>query len=239
MGWILEFIGVFVGSAVVPIKLAVMCSHVSPYYITYAPPAGSLCDIATWLGVSKGMYGAVNIDTTFENWSMFTGCLVSLMVPVLIWICMRPFVRTPYNWDHLLLMIPLEPREGDISYTYNDNEELGIDWDPQELVRASKMVKIVSGVLCLIFLIIIPFPLYGTGYIMSRNFFTAWTVVVFNWSWCAALLIWLMPIWQSRGQIVKVAKGAFGSKMKGVVSGHHTEVINGAEVQQISKIEKA
>jgi len=239
MGWILEFIGVFVGSAVIPITLAVMCSHVSPYFMTYAPPVGSLCGIAAWLAVTKGMYGTIDIDTTFENWSMFAGCLVSLMVPVLIWVAMRPFVPTPYNWDHLLLMIPLEPRGGDVFYTHEDNEELGSDWDAQELARASKMAKIVSGVLCLVFLVIIPFPLYGTGYIMSRKFFTGWTIIVFLWSWCAALLIWLMPVWQSRGQLIKIFKGAFGGGAKGVNNHHQAEVIEGAEIQPTTKPEKS
>jgi hypothetical protein len=141
---------------------------------------------------------------------MLAGCLVSLMVPLLICACMRPFVLTPYDWDLLFLMIPAQPRAGDVSYTHDDDESLGLDWDPKELARASKMVKTISDVLCLIFLVIIPFPMYGAGYIMSKKFFTGWTVVVFIWSWCAALLIWIMPVWQSRGPVFRTVKGVFG-----------------------------
>lgn len=238
MGWILEFVGVIVGSAVIPITLAVTSSHVSPYYMTYAPPVGTLCGVAAWLGVSKGMYGTIDIATTFENWSMFAGCLVSLTVPIIVWVVMRPFIRKPYNWDNLLLMIPVDPRQGDVSYTHSDDEALGLDWDPKELARASKMAKMVSGVLCLIFLVIIPFPMYGTGYIMSRKFFTGWTIVVFIWSWFAALLIWFMPLWQSREHLVKVINGVFGGKEKGTSATNETEVINGDEVPQIQETKK-
>jgi hypothetical protein len=209
MGWILEFIGVIVGSAVIPITLAVTSAHVSPHYTTFAPPIGSVLALVSWLASTKGMYGEINISTTFENWPMFIGCLVSLTVPLLLWAAMRPFVRKPYDWDNLFLMIPLQPRPGDVSFTHDDDASLGLDWDPQELARASKMAKTVSAVLCLIFLVIIPFPLYGTGYIMSRKFFTGWTVVVFIWSWVAALMIWCMPVWQSRGPLSAVLKGVW------------------------------
>lgn len=210
MGWILEFLGVVLGSAVVPITLAVTSAHVSPYYTTWAAPIGTICGLAAWLGVTKGMYSEINVTTTFENWPMFAGCVVSLFLPLVIWLAMRPFVRTAYDWDLLFLMIPAQPREGDISYTHDDDESLGLDWDPKELARASMMAKTVTAVLCLIFLVIIPFPMYGAGYIMSRKFFTGWTVVVFIWSWIAALLIWCMPIWQSREPLGKAIKGLFG-----------------------------
>lgn len=141
---------------------------------------------------------------------MFAGCMVSLFFPLLLWAFMRPFIRKPYNWDDLFYMVPLQPRASDLSFTPEDDEGLGVDYDPVELARASTMAKIVTAVLCLIFLIIIPFPLYGTGYVMSRKFFTGWTVVVFIWSWCAALFIWCVPIWQSREPFGRVIKGIFG-----------------------------
>lgn len=211
MGWILEFVGVFVGSAVFPITLALTSSHVSHFYMTYAPPLGTLFGIAAWLGCTKGMYGSITIDTTFENWAMFSGCLASLMVPLLIWITMRPFT-VAYDWDLLFMMVPRQPRAGDEVFAREDEGELGLDWDLAELARASFIAKTVSGVLCLVFLVLIPFPLYGTGYIMSRGFFTGWTVIVFIWAWCAALLILCLPIWQSREAFAKIFRGVMGRK---------------------------
>jgi hypothetical protein len=69
-------------------------------------------------------------------------------------------------------MIPREPRVGDVSFTQEDDDSLGLDWDPKELARASFFAQSISGVLCLIFLVIIPFPMYWPGYIMSKKFFT-------------------------------------------------------------------
>lgn len=212
MGWILEFVGVFVGSAVVPITLAVVSAHVPPLYAALVPPITTLCSIAAWLGVAKGLYGAVNLDTTYENWPMFAGCIVGIALPLLIWVVIRPFCRTPYDWDRLYRMDALEPRPGDSAFEHGDEEDLGHDWDPKALARASWMAKWVTAILCIIFLVIIPFPMYGAGYIMSRKFFIGWTVLVFLWGWLAALVILGLPIWQSRGPIMKVMKGIFGGK---------------------------
>jgi hypothetical protein len=233
MGWILEFVGVIVGSAVIPITLAVTSAHVSPHFTTWAPPVGTICAVCAWLGVTEGLYGEVNVTTTFENWPMFAGCVTALTIPLIMWLGMRPFLREQYDWDLLFLMIPRQPRTGDISFTHDDDDSLGLDWDPQELSRASFMAKTVSGVLCLIFLIVIPFPMYGSGYIMSRKFFTGWTVVVFIWSWSAALLIWCMPVWQSRGPLLKVARGIyvqFSGKSMGNKAVTPTETVNSVEV---------
>ncbi|KUJ16990.1 uncharacterized protein LY89DRAFT_646074 [Mollisia scopiformis] len=224
MGWILEFLGVVLGPAVFPITLGVTSSHVSPIFMTYAPPIGTVCALAAWLGCTKGMYGTINVTTTFENWPMFAGCLVGLMIPLLIWLAMRPFTKA-YDWDLLFLMA------GDRSFTLEDDESLGLDWNPQELARASFLAKTVSAVLCLIFLVLIPFPMYGTGYIMSRKFFTGWTVVVFIWSWSAALLIWCLPIWQSRAAFGRILAGMLGRK-KIVSEGVETpvvEIVHGSE----------
>lgn len=87
MGWTLEFLGVF------PITFAVASSHASPTFMTYAPPIGTIHALASWLGTAKGMYGTINISTTYENWPMFAGCLVDLMIPLMIWVCMRPFTK--------------------------------------------------------------------------------------------------------------------------------------------------
>jgi hypothetical protein len=205
--------------------------------MTYAPPIGTICALASWLAVTKGLYGEITVDTTFENWPMFAGCLVSLMLPFLIWCAMRPFIREVYDWDLLFYMVPREPRVGDVSFTRDDDDSLGLDWDPKELARASFTAKSISTVLCLIFLVIIPFPMYGAGYIMSKKFFTGWTVIVFIWSWVAALLIWCLPVWQSRGPLGKVVRGIWGDVM-GKRKQDRATTIDGTVVETTKGVEE-
>ncbi|KAL6406331.1 hypothetical protein AUP68_09121 [Ilyonectria robusta] len=220
MGWILEFSGVILGSAVVPITLGVNSAYVSPLYMTWAAPIGTVCAVCAWIGTAKGMFGEVTVDTLYDNWPMFTGCTVALLLPLLIWAIMFVFPdqRKPYDWDRLFLMQAREPRQGDKEYTMDDLTDIGDDWDPKALAKASRDAKIISIIMVLIFLIIIPFSLYGTGYKFSRKFFTGWTVLVFIWSWVAALLIWFLPIWQARHTWMAVVKGLAGKSEKRAIS---------------------
>jgi urea-proton symporter len=230
MGWILEFVGVVLGSAVFPITFAVNSAHASPLWMTISAPIGTACGLVSWLAITKGMYGAVNVTTTFENWPMFTGCTVSMFVPLILWFAMWPLHKTAYDWDKLFLMQALHPRLGDKVYTHEDDKEFGHDFDLPGLARASRNAKIVSAVMVAIFLIIIPFSLYGSGYSFSRNFFTGWTVVVFIWSFVAALLIWCLPIWEARKSLATVFGSIFGRKGRPTVQ--HTEgkeIPSGAE----------
>lgn len=221
MGWVLEFLGVVLGSAVIPITFAVNSAHASPLWMTISPPIGTACSLIAWLTLTKSMYGAVNVTTTFENWPMFAGCTTGLFVPLVLWLAMWPLHKKPYDWDQLFLMQALHPRAGDKVYTHDDDKDLGHDWNLAALSRASRNAKIVSAILCAIFLIIIPFSLYGTGYIMSRKFFIGWTVVVFLWSFAAALTIWCLPVWESRRTFANVFKGLLGRTRQPAVE--HTE----------------
>jgi hypothetical protein len=146
--------------------------------------------------------------------------LVALFVPLIIYGAMWPLHRTPYDWDKLFLMQAVQPRPSDIVYTHEDNSDIGEDWDPPALARAARNAKIVCVVVVLIFLIIIPFSLYGTGYSFSRNFFTGWTVVVFLWSFTAAATIWFLPLWQSRATLIGIFKGMVGKKHITETNGH-------------------
>lgn len=225
MGWMLEFVGVVCGAAVAPITLALISVRVSPLYMVISAPVSTIAGVAAWLGTTKGMFGTINITTTFDNWSMFAGCITSLCLPIVIWLAMLP-VMQPYDWDRLFRMDATEPRPGDVVREHGDESDLGADWDAVALRAAGVRAKWISGALCLIFLVIIPFSLYGSGYVFSRGFFTGWTVLVFLWSWTAALLIWCLPVWESRRQLWSVISGIATFK-KPVLEGSDAPSLDG------------
>jgi hypothetical protein len=124
----------------------------------------------------------------------------------------------------LFRMEAVEPRPGDIVRQQGDESDLGPEWDAVALKAAGVRAKWISGALCLIFLVIIPFSLYGSGYVFSRGFFTGWMVVVFLWSWAAALLIWVLPVWESRSQLYSVVSGVIRRRKETVLESEVVEV---------------
>lgn len=64
-------------------------------------------------------------------------------------------------------------------------------------VRATWM----SALFTLAVVFVIPFPLFFTGYVYSREFFTGWTAVNIAWLLLAGFLCVLLPVIESRRQI--------------------------------------
>ena len=55
-----------------------------------------------------------------------------------------------------------------------------------------------------------PIPLYGTSYIFSKQFFTGWIVVTFIWGFFGAITITLLPLWESRREILLFIRAVLG-----------------------------
>lgn len=84
---------------------------------------------------------------------------------------------------------------------------------PEE-VRSQKrlaLIALIVGTLC--FMIILPFTLYGTGYVFSRGFFTGYVVVAFIWAWASFVICVVLPLWESRDDLLYVA-GAMWRDMR-------------------------
>jgi hypothetical protein len=92
---------------------------------------------------------------------------------------------------------------------------------PEE-VRSQKrlaLIALISGTL--VFMILIPFTLYGTGYVFSRHFFTGYVVVAFIWAWASFMICVILPLWESRDDLMYVVGAMWRDVMRTKV--HHTE----------------
>ncbi|KAL0777348.1 hypothetical protein CaCOL14_006866 [Colletotrichum acutatum] len=62
-------------------------------------------------------------------------------------------------------------------------------------------------------------PLYGTGYVFGKSFFTGWVVVGITWLFASVVMVVFLPIFESRSTIVRTTrmmfKDLFGLRGKG------------------------
>jgi hypothetical protein len=97
------------------------------------------------------------------------------------------------------------------------------------LMKAAKIARWMTVVMTLCFLVLWPMPLYGSGYVFSKSFFTGWVVVGFIWLFCTMMCVGVFPVWQSRRTLVKVTMGmvreAMGKGKPALVSGREVEVV--------------
>jgi hypothetical protein len=52
-------------------------------------------------------------------------------------------------------------------------------------------------------------PLYGTGYIFSKPFFTGWVVIGMIWLFFSLFCVGLFPLWEGRYSMARIFKAVF------------------------------
>lgn len=77
----------------------------------------------------------------------------------------------------------------------------------EELQRVFKRAAIPSLLATLVVMIIIPLPMYFSSYIFSPGFFTFWIACSMIWALSAGGFCILLPIWESRTQMIAIAVG--------------------------------
>lgn len=94
--------------------------------------------------------------------------------------------------------------------------------DQARLMRASTVAKTLTASMTLALLILWPMPLYGSGYVFSKRFFTGWVVVGILWLFGSAFCVGLYPLLEGRRSmahtfrgIVRDLKGGKGRMVKG------------------------
>ncbi|KAI5362289.1 Putative sodium/solute symporter, sodium/glucose symporter superfamily [Septoria linicola] len=75
-------------------------------------------------------------------------------------------------------------------------------------VKKGTLIALIANIaFILIAVILVPFTLFGTGYVYSRTFFTGWVVVSFLWVWVSMVICVIYPIVESTGALREVGAG--------------------------------
>lgn len=70
-----------------------------------------------------------------------------------------------------------------------------------KLLRNSKIAKWLTCFLTAALLVLWPFPMFGSGYIFSKEFFTGWVVIGIIWVFVAFIIVGIYPVWEGRNDI--------------------------------------
>jgi len=99
----------------------------------------------------------------------------------------------------------------DLETVPGGHEETAVEFEEEQrrLIRASKISKTMTVVMTLAFLVLWPMPMYGSGYIFSKSFFTGWVTVGIIWIFCSLAAVGLFPVWQGRKTLVNTARFIF------------------------------
>ena len=147
---------------------------------------------------------------------MLAGNVVALLSP-LVFVPVLTYAFGPQNYDYKSMAAIRLGNDEDIAAAANTDLELipGVtgmsaaesEAEQKNLTRASLIAKSLTGFMTIALLILWPMPLYGSGYIFSKKFFTGWVSVGILWLFCSSFCVALFPLWEGRHSMAGTLKG--------------------------------
>ncbi|KAK7186278.1 urea active transporter [Paraphaeosphaeria sporulosa] len=218
MGYLYLLMGVIISSAVLPATLTLMWSKQNWYAATFSPPLGFACSLIAWLVTAKKEGGELTVATTGANNPMLAGNVVALLSP-LIFVPILTYAFGPQNYDWVSMKAIRKGDDHDLATAAHVDIELipgerrhsitEEEAEQAKLLKASKIARWMTVFMTLAFLVLWPMPMYGSGYIFSKKFFTGWVVVGILWMFCSVFCVGLYPLWEGRKTSVHTVKAIF------------------------------
>ncbi|KAL8703482.1 MAG: hypothetical protein Q9201_003325 [Fulgogasparrea decipioides] len=216
MGYLYLMMGVIISSAVLPAALTLLWSQQNMIAATVSPILGLVCSLIAWLVTAKKQYGDLSVASTGSNNPMLAGNVVALLSP-LIFIPILTYAFGPQRYDYVSMAMIRLGDDSDVAAMANVDLELipgANDVSQAELLaekdklkRASIIAKTMTAVLTLALLVLWPMPMYGSGYVFSKKFFTGWVSVGILWLFCSTFCVGLYPLWEGRHSMAHTFKG--------------------------------
>lgn len=119
----------------------------------------------------------------------------------------------------------------DLENTVGGHEETTAEFEAEQakLTRASRISKWTTVVLTLAFLVLWPFPMYGSSYIFSKPFFTGWVTVGIIWIFCSLGAVGIFPVFEGRRTLARTCRAIYndvtGKKSARTIRAEQTEEI--------------
>lgn len=236
MGYLYLLMGVIISSAVLPAALTLLWSKQNWWAATLTPPLGFICSLTAWLVTAKSEGGDLSVASTGANNPMLAGNVVALLSPC-IFIPVLTFAFKPanYDWESMKAIrkgddheiaeaahIDLEKIPGERRGSVAEAEE-----EQTKLLRAAKIARWMTLFLTIALLVLWPMPMYGSGYVFSKGFFTGWVSVGILWLFCSSFCVGLYPLWEGRHTMkrtfVRIYRDITGKEKPSVMRGRVVE----------------
>jgi len=226
LGWVYIFMGVVIGSAVVPLWNMMTWEKASGTGAVVAAWGGLVLAVIGWLVAAKIQGGSITIDTLGTNEVMLSGNVIAIIVSGVIHVGYSIFIDPQdYNFDEL---------DAKILLVENDMSGLGGEFqDPVELDKTYKWITRRGYALTLILIFIWPLLSVPAG-VFSKNYFAFWVLVAIAWGFGAAIIMAVLPLTESSEDIFRVTTGMYNYAC-GIKPQHATKEVDdeGKDIEEV------
>jgi hypothetical protein len=208
LGWVYLFMGVIIGSAVIPLWNMMTWKKASGTGAIIAAWSGLFLALTGWLSAAQIQSGSITIDTLGTNEVMLSGNLIAILSSGFIHYVYSMFID-PQDFDFADLEKNITLVEQDDTRGLTAEEQ-----DPVELASAERWIKRRGYVLTVVLIFIWPILSVPAG-VFTESYFAFWVLVAIAWGFGAAIVITILPLSESSDDLELVLGGmvskCFGS----------------------------
>jgi len=199
LGWVYLFMGVVIGSAVIPLWNMMTWKKASGTGAVIAAWLGLVLAVVCWLIAAQVQSGEISVATLGANEVMLSGNLVAICMSGIIHFIYSMFID-PQDYDFAELDANIKLVEEDLSGLGPEEQ------DPAELQSAYVWITRRGYVLTLVLIFVWPLLSVPAG-VFSQSYFAFWVLVAIAWGFGAALVITILPLVESSDDIMSVLNG--------------------------------
>jgi len=198
LGWVYLFMGVVIGSAVIPLWNLMTWDKASGTGAVVAAWGGLALALTGWLVGAQVQSGEVTINSLGTNEVMLSGNLIAILS--------SGFIH--YFWSKLYPQdFDFSTLDSSITLVEEDKRGLtSLEQDATMLRRAERWIKRRGYVLTLVLIVIWPLLSVPAG-VFTRGYFAFWVLVAIGWGFGAAIIITFLPLIESSEEIATAMSG--------------------------------
>jgi len=203
LGWVYLFMGIIIGSAVCPLWNMMTDKDASAGGAVLAAWSGQALAVATWLIAAKLQGGSISIKTLGTNEVMLAANVVAIGSSFIIHKVHSKFYPQNYDWVSMSEIKLLDEDRSGLSAE---------DLDPAELEKARAWIEKCGWGFTIVIVVIWPVLSTPAG-VFTRDYFAFWVFIALIWGLVASFIIIVLPIWESKDQILAVVDGMLGTHL--------------------------
>lgn len=208
LGWVYLFMGIIIGSAVIPLWNMMTWSDASAKGAIIAAWTGMILALIVWFVVALAIHNSISISTLGDQYVMLAANVTAIGSSGIIHYFHSKAYPQNYDWKSM----------ADIELLDNDNSGLTEeDLDPEKLLEAKAWIGRVGWGFTI--LIVVLWPVLSTpAGVFTKDYFSFWVFIAILWGIVASFIIIFLPIYESKESILLVADGLFGTSMAAPVA---------------------
>ncbi|CAM9183676.1 unnamed protein product, partial [Hapterophycus canaliculatus] len=201
LGWVYLFMGVVIGSAVVPVSMVLTWKKATAKGAIAGAVLGQICAVIGWLVTAQALEGEITINSTGQNYPMLTGNLIAICFSGIVCTVVSLADPDDYDWESTRNIAMVEV---DDNAWYTD-----ADYNDADLTKAKNWIMKIGLSFTVIIVIAWPILSLPAG-VFSEGYFNFWVALSILWGIVATLFVVFLPLYESKDAIMTVCKGMCG-----------------------------